>query len=206
MKFSSKVLGILLVLLAVAIVVSAASASGLVKNDFNNGNFTMDVPSDSNFQQDVISNFSVGEIAVNIVFYENKANNSNDVNTIIYFKDSSVNRTMISDFIEDIEMTGENVEETDKYVVLKTAKNSKDFDITNDFESIFSFVENLFSSDDTVSVSASSSGNNESFDLDSNIESFDYAVYLKHSDDKVVVISGDNLELLKSMAETVSFN
>ena len=173
MKFSSKVLSILLVLLAVAIVISAASASGLVKNDFNKGNFTMDVPSDSNFQEDVISNFSVGEIAVNMVFYENKANNSNDVNTIIYFNDSSVNRTMISDFIDDIERTGENVEETDKYVVLKTAKNSKDFDITNDFDSIFSFVENLFSSDDTVSVSASSSVNNESFDLDSDIESFD---------------------------------
>ena len=44
-------------------------------------------------------------------------------------------------------------------------------------------------------------------DVDSNIKDCDYSIYLKNQgNDKVIVISGNNIELLKAMAETVSFN
>lgn len=54
-----------------------------------------------------------------------------------------------------------------------------------------------------------SSGNasvNVSSDINSNIADCDYSLYLKNSgNSQVVVISGNDLELLKSMAETVKF-
>ncbi len=71
--------------------------------------------------------------------------------------------------------------------------------------------ENVSISTDGISVSGSSASGNEtvnvSSDVDSNIEDSQYSIYLKNSDnDKVIVISGNNLELLKEMAESASFN
>ena len=71
--------------------------------------------------------------------------------------------------------------------------------------------ENVSITSDGVSVSGNSSAGNEtvnvSSDLDSNIKNSDYSIYMKNQNNgEVIVISGNNLEVLKSMAETVSFN
>ena len=242
MKFNSKVLGILLVLFSVAIIISAASAADLVKNDFTRDNFGIEVPLGSDFKEGALTEFSFGDIAMNVVFYKNSGNNSDDINSIIYFKDTSNNKTLISEFVNDLENSGKKVGETDKYVILKVNKNSKDFDITNNFDNISSFIDSIFTSggdiklsadekslsasdkgfevsdangdnvsitSDEITVSGESSGGNgsfEDFDVNSNIESHDYAIYLKNSaNDEVIVLSGNNLNLLKSMAETVNF-
>lgn len=239
LKINSKILGILLSSLAIAMVISAASAVDLV-SDFNNDNFGMDVASGTNFTETV--NITTGDI--NLVIFENSADNSNDANSIIYFKDSTSNKKEITDFVKDLERDGTKVEETDKYVVLKNNHNSHGFDIAEDFNNIggiFNMVGSIFSDEgfnvtsEGNSISLSSNGlevsdangenvsitseginvsgeaNNEtvnvSSDVDSNIKDCDYSIYLKNQDnDKVIVISGNNLELLKAMAETVSFN
>ena len=236
MKFNSKILGILLSSLAITMVISAASAVDLV-SDFNNGDFGIDVASGANFTETV--NIVTGDI--NLVIFENSANNSNDVNSIIYFKDSTSDKKEVTGFLKDLERDGTKVEETDKYVVLKNNHKSHGFDIGNDIGDIFNMVGSIFSdegfnvSSEGNSVSISSrglevsdangenvsitsegvkvsdgAGNetvNVSSDVDSNIKDCDYSIYLKNqAGDKVIVISGNNLELLKAMAETVSFN
>ena len=236
MKFNSKILGILLSSLAIAMVISAASAVDLV-SDFNNGDFGIDVASGANFTETV--NIVTGDI--NLVIFENSANNSNDVNSIIYFKDSTSDKKEVTGFVKDLERDGTKVEETDKYVVLKNNHKSHGFDIGNDIGDIFNMVGSIFSdegfnvSSDGNSVSISSKGLevsdangenvsitsegvkvsdgvgnetvNVSSDVDSNIKDCDYSIYLKNqAGDKVIVISGNNLELLKAMAETFSFN
>lgn len=234
LKINSKILGVLLALLATAMVISAASAVDLA-NDFNNDGFAMNVASGTNFTQTV--NVSTGDIS--LVIFENSATNAGDANSVIYFKDFTADKKEIAGFINDLEKDGNKVEETDKYVVLENTKNFNGFDIGN-VDDIFNFVGSIFSdeglnvsadgnsislsknglevfdnSGENVSISAdgvsvSSPSDNEtvdvSSDVGSNIEDSDYSVYLKGNDDKVIVISGNNLELLKSMAETVSFD
>lgn len=238
MKFNSKISGIILALLAVAMLISAASAVNLA-NEFNGGNFKIGVLSGTNFDETV--NISTSDM--DLAIFENSANNSGDMDSIIYFKDSTANKSQITSFIKDLESDGTKVEETGGYVVLKNTQNSKDFDIANGLEGIFNFAGSFFSSDglnvssggdsislskngleiydadgenvyitsEGVSVSGSASSGNEtvkvSSDVDSNIGDCDYSVYLKNQDnDKVIVISGNDLELLKAMAKTVSFN
>ncbi|WP_407375949.1 hypothetical protein [Methanobrevibacter sp.] len=70
--------------------------------------------------------------------------------------------------------------------------------------------EGISISSDGININGNSSSENVTAnvteDLKSNFESSDYSVYLKNNDgSQVVVISGNNLEQLKSMAETVSF-
>ena len=233
MKFSSKVFGILIALLAITMVISAASAVDLVK-DFSNDNFGIDIISGANFSEAV--NIATGDM--NLVVFENSGNNSHDANSIIYFKDSTADKKEIAGFINDLEKDGNKVEETDKYVVLKNTHNSKDFDFGNDIGNIFNMVGSIFSDEglnvssegnsislsdkglevsdangENVSITSegvSVSGNgtvNVSSDVNSNIENSDYSIYLKNNDnDKVIVISGNNLEALKAMAKTASFN
>ena len=238
MKSNSKILGVLLALLAAAMVISAASAVDLA-NDFNNDNFRMKVHSDTNFSEAV--NISTNDM--DLVIFENSGKDSDDVNSIIYFKDSTADKNEITGCIGDLENDGTKVEETDKYVVIKNAKNSNNFDIGNGLESIFNIAGSIFSSDglnvssdgnsvslssnglevsdangeivsitsEGVSVSGGSSSDNVtvnvSSDADSNIVNCDYSIYLKNQgNDKVIVVSGNNLELLKAMAETASFN
>ena len=145
-----------------------------------------------------------------------------------------------------MERDANKVEETDKYVVLENNQNFVDFDFANDLDSFFNMIDDFFSSDkdinlsadgnsvslsdkglevsdadgenvsittEGVSVSSGNSSGNETVnvsndvDVNSEIENSDYSIYLKNQDnDKVIVISGNNLELLKAMAETVSFN
>lgn len=236
LKVNSKILGVLLSSLAIAMVISTASAVDLV-SDFNNGDFGIDVASGANFSETV--NIATGDI--NLVIFENSGDSSNDANSIIYFKDSTSDKKEVTGFLKDLERDGTKVEETDKYVVLKNNHKSHDFDIPNDIGDIFNMIGSIFSDEgfnvtsegNSVSISSKGlevsdangenvsitsegvsvsdgAGNetvNVSSDVDSNIKDCDYSIYLKNQDnDKVIVISGNNLELLKAMAETVSFN
>lgn len=238
MKFNSKILGVLLALLAVLMVISAASAVNLA-NDFSNDGFGIKTSSGTDFNE-------TAKIATNdmdFVIYENLGSDSSDVNSIIYFKDSTADKNIIKDFINDLENDGAKVEETNKYIVLKNNQNLNDVDIEGSIDSIFNFADSVFSSDslnlsadgnsislsgdglevhdasgenvsitsDGITVSGEASSDNEtvnvSGDVDSNIENCDYSLYMKNQDnDKVIVLSGNDLELLKAMAETVAFN
>ncbi len=238
MKFNSKILGILLAFLAVLMVISAASAVNLA-NDFNNDCFGIKTISGTNFNETA----NIATNNMNLVIYENLGSDSGDVNSIIYLKDSTADKSMITDFISDLENDGAKVEETNKYIVLKNNQNFNDVDIEGSIDSIFNFADNIFSSDglnvsaegnsislsadgleihdaggenvsitpEGVSVSGDASSDNEtvnvSGDVNSNIKNCDYSLYLKNQDnDKVIVLSGNDLELLKAMAETVTFN
>lgn len=238
LKINSKILGMFIALLAICMVISAASAVDLV-NDFNNDNFEVKIASGTNFTDTV----NIATNNMKLLIFENSGSDSSDVNSIIYFKDSTADKNQINGFIKDLEKDGSKVEETDKYVVLKNSQNSKDFNISDNIDGLFNFAGGLVSSDglnvsadgnsislssngfevssadgenvsvtsEGISVSGNSSAGNESVnvssDVDSNIKNSDYSIYLKNQDNgEVIVISGDNLELLKSMAETVSFN
>ncbi|MBQ6099963.1 hypothetical protein [Methanobrevibacter sp.] len=237
MKLNSKILGVLLALLAVGVAVSAVSAVNLA-NDFNNNEFGIDVVSDTHFNESV----NISSKGMDLVIFENSGSNSDDVNSIMYFKDSTADKNQISGFIKGLENSGSKVEETEKYIVLKNNQNVPDFDMGNTFDSIFNFVGSIFSSDglsisdggnsvslssnglevsdvngqnvsitsDGVHVSGNESSNetvNVSSNISSNITNCDYSIYLKNPDNnKVIVLSGNNLELLKQMAETASFN
>lgn len=237
LKFNSKILGVFLASLAIAMVISAASAVDLA-NDFKYDDFGIKVASGTNFNETV--NISVNDM--NMIVFENSGNASSDANSIIYFKDTSADKKEITSFIKDLEKAGNKVEETDKYVVLKNNYSYKDFDIDVDLDSIFNFVGSIFSDEglnlsadgnsvsisdkgleisdasgenvsitsNGVSVSGDASSDNVtvdvSSDVDSNIKDCDYSVYLKNKDNsQVIVISGNNLELLKAMAENASF-
>lgn len=219
-------------------VISAASAVDLV-NEFNNDNFGVKVASGSNFADTV----NIATNNMKLLIFENSGSDSSDVNSIIYFKDSTADKNQIDGFIKDLEKDGTKIEETDKYIALKNSQNSNDFDVSNNIDGFFNIAGSIFSSDglnvsaddnsislssngfkvssvdgenvsitsDGVSVSGNSSAGNEtvnvSSDVDSNIKNSDYSIYLKnHDNSEVIVISGNNLELLKSMAETVFFN
>jgi len=219
-------------------IISAASAVDLIY-DFNNDNFAVKVASGTNFTDTV----NVTTNNMKLLIFENSGIDSSEVNSIIYFKDSTPDKNQINGFIKDLEKDGSKVEETDKYVALKNSQNSNDFDILNNLDGFFNIAGNIFSSDglnvsaddnsislstngfkvssadgenvsitsEGVSVSGNSSAGNEtvnvSSDVDSNIKNSDYSIYLKNQNNsEIIVISGNNLELLKSMAGTVSFN
>lgn len=238
MKLNSKILGIMMAALAVCVVISAASAVDLT-NDYKYGDFAINVPSGTGFNETV--NIAVSDM--NLTIFENSGKNSKDFNSLIYFKDLSSDKKEMAGFIKDLEKKANKVEETDKYVVLKNTNNSQKINIETDIEGMFDVVGDIFSGDglnvsaDGNSVSLSNKGfqvsdaNGEGMsissegisvsdglssenvtvnatkDLNSNFELSDYSIYLKNSkENQVVVLSGNNLELLKSMAETVSFN
>lgn len=97
MKFNS-ILGVLLALLAVAMVISAASAVDLA-NNFNNDDFKVNVPSGADFNEIV----NIADNEMNLVVFENSGDGSNDANSIIYFKDSSANKNELDGFVKDLE-------------------------------------------------------------------------------------------------------
>ncbi len=238
MKLNLKVFGILMALLAVGCVVSAACAVDL-GNDFSTGDFTVKTPSGAEFTENV----NVAMDDINFTIFKNLGMNSDDFNSVIFFKDSTADKKDFDTFLKDLKKEGTQVEKTDKYVVLKNNHNGADFNVNSDLDGIFNIADDIFSSDglnisadgnsvslsgkglnvssedgenisagpEGISVSGGSSSDNMSVnvssDIDSNIKDCDYSVYLVNSDkNSVIVISGNNLELLKSMAETVSFN
>ena len=81
LKLNSKISGVLLALFAISIVISAASAVDLV-NNFNNGNFGIDVASGTNFTETV----NVTANGIELVIFENSGNNSDDAKRMSLLK------------------------------------------------------------------------------------------------------------------------
>lgn len=249
MKLNSKILGILTLLFAGAIVISAAAAADLVDDDFNSEHFSIDVPSNSNFSQGSNTGIKLGDVAIHMALFQNLANNSKDVSAVLYFHDDSDDKNLMDDFVADLEKDGKVIEETDKYKVIENEPyEGWNFgsDSSNSSDNVFSFITSFFGSEDGVNVTTNE-GNlslsendlnvslmndtNVSFTKDeiaisdnenqllgeddlvsegymvANIHDDAYAVYLNNSDNsKVIVIAGDDLGLLKAMADSVSFN
>lgn len=240
MKANSKILGILIVLLVV-ITVSAASAF-----DFNN--FSINTPAGSNFTQQATTNLSIGDMAIDFVIFENSGNNSEDVSSIIYYRDSTSGSNMTSNMFNDLKKDNEVAEENGNYTIFKI-KNS-DLNLSDNLgpdsvDDLFNMVGEIFSGDANMNFSAdgnsvSLSGNkleisdasgenvsispkgvnvssvndtngsvNVTVDEDVNpaIHDDDYVAYLKNKDNtQVVLIAGDNLDLIKQMAGSAKFN
>lgn len=238
LKINSKHLGIIFVLLGIVLVVSAV---GAVNDDFKNEDFTMDVPSGSDFNEATTTDFNMGDIAMHMVIFENSADNSNDVSTIIYLKDFSKNKTVISDTINDLESQGKVEEDNGTFKVIKNNhvanskvnKNVLD-DVLNIFGGLFSNKDiNVSSGGNSVSLSdkgldisdadgenvsissegvhISSSSGNESANVQTSmnlnsINDDDYCVYLTNqNNDQLIVVAGNNLDVLKTMAKSASF-
>lgn len=272
MKINSKILYVLSALAMLAIVISSASAADeLVSNEFDNESFVIDVPVGSDFNKEATTVVNAGDVAMNMSVFYNNGDNSNDVSAIMYLKDSSSNQNIVSDLINDLEKGGNIIEKNNKFVVIET-QNSNNWDFFNigdDIDSLWSFVDGIFSSDSNVNVStddadvqvssadginidsenssvklssnglqvsdangedvsistdgvkvsggASDANGEDNVSVDTNItispdtvssiEDGKYAICIKNLDNgQVIVITGDNLDLLESMAQSASFN
>lgn len=220
-------------MLAIVIVISAASAVDLA-GDFNNKDFKVNVLSATSFNETV--NISTNNISLvvfensgnnskdvnSLVYFKDSSANKNEINAFIKDLEKNGNKVEETDkyivlkntqkssdfdisnnldgifdfagsiFSSDglnVSSNGNSVSFSDKGLEISDA-NGENVSITSEGVSV--------SGNGTVSVSSSA---------DSNIENCDYSIYLKNSNnDKVIVISGNDLELLKEMAKTVSFN
>ena len=269
LKVNSKILGILSALFVLAIIVSSAGAAAdLAAGGIDSDNFALDVPSGSDFASVATTNLNVGDVAMDMEVFENKGENANDVSTIMYLKDSSSNKNIISDLYDDLKNDGPVIEENENYFVVETKDSNNwnffNFDIGNDIENIWNFATGIFSSDSNVDVSTEDAdvkvSNNDGININtddntsvslsteglkvsdpsgedvsistdgvkvsddngnsnvetnvtvdehmvSNIDNADYAICIKNPEnDQAIVLCGNNLELLKSMAESASFS
>jgi hypothetical protein len=160
LKFNSKFLGVLTALFVIAMAMSIACAA----NSIDNENFSIEVPDGSDFSQVSTSNISFGDMAIDMLAFENSGSNSADVGTIMYLKESADDLNIISDLYNDLKKDGEIAEENDKYVIFKTP-NSNDFlnlDVGNSLDDIMGFAEGIFSSEDK-DIGFSSNGDSISF-------------------------------------------
>ena len=218
-------------------VISAASAVDLT-NQFKNDDFGVNVVSGADFNETL--NIAADDIVLK--GYENLGDGASDANYILFFKDSSSEKTETEEFVIDLEKSGNKIEETDKYVILE---NNGDYspDVDMNLDEIFKTAEDIFSSEginvsadgnsislsgngieisdsegENVSITSEGisisgdevSGNgtfNVSGDGDYDFKNSKYSLFLKNQNkDSVIVISGDNMDVLKAMAETVTFN
>lgn len=269
MKINSKYLFIVSALLAFAIVISSVGAvDDLVSNEFENESFVIDIPSGSDFSKEVTTVLKVDDVAMNMSVFENHGDNSDDVSTIMYLKDSSSNKDVVNDFINDFKKDGDVIEENSKFIVIKT-QNSNNWDFLNigdDINSFWSFIDGIFSSDSEADVSTNdadvkvssadginidsenssvklsseglhvsdANGSDVSISTDGvkvsngasddsgndsanttvsvnanaipNVDNGDYAICIKNLEDgQVIIITGNNLDLMESMAQSASF-
>ncbi len=247
LRFDSKILGIFTALFVIAVVISAANAADLV-DEFNNENFKINVPSGCDFSQNATTDVNVGEVVMSMIVFENTGNNSNNVSSITYLNDSSADKKIVSDVINDLKKDGEIVEENGNYTIVKTQNITNSdvsvSDIENGINSIMGFANDLFSSNGDLNFSAdgnsislsdkgleiadangtnvsiSSEGikvsegdelsNDTNITVDGNMSTDfndgDYVAFLTNQDNnQLILISGNNLDSLKAMADTVSF-
>ncbi|WP_407461944.1 hypothetical protein [Methanobrevibacter sp.] len=268
MKFNSKYAYILSAFFVLAIVISSVGAADLVKGDFGNEGFQIDIPSGGDFSKAATTNLKFGDMSMNMDVFENKGDNAKDISSIIYFKDGTPDKQMVSDMFADLKKDGKVIEETDNYVVVEN-QNSNDFlnfDIGNGFDDLWNFATGIFGGDNSVDVSTQdadvkvspdkginvadaenntvsisseglhindasgedvsisadgvkvSGGNdsdgesadaNVSVDADAfaNIYNGDYFICIKNSgNDQLIILTGNDLDLMKSIAETASFS
>lgn len=234
MKFNSKILSVLLVLLAVLMVISAASAVDLVNDigievpsesnfdetanvNMNNVNFVIFENSASN-ANDVAS----------IIYFKDSEADKNSLNDFI--KDLEDDGEKIEETDKySVFKTTQNSNDFDVPTgfdnVLNFAEDlfsqGNGFNFSADGNSV-SFSdeglkisdasgENVSISSEGINVSGDSSSDSENVDISSevgqDIEKLDYYIFLKNTNgNEVVVIFGNDLDSLKSMAETASFN
>ena len=223
----------------------------------------MYVPAESNFSQDVSTNFNFGDIGFDMDIFENKGKYSQEFNTVMYFKDYSSDHSMINDLTNDLKKDGEVVEEGDDYFVIKTQNspwNFFDFNIGDDLNGLWDFASGIFSSGVDMNVSTNDSdvkinneginivdsegnvslsgngldisdanGQNVSFsseglnisgdefsnesvsveaenlDINSNIQDSDYVLCIVcPGGDSVIMLCGDDLNLIENMADSTS--
>ena len=201
MILNSKIIGILSLFLALAIIISGVSAAdnNLVSDDLANKNFKIDVPSGSTFHEGASTNLKVGDLDFIMNVYENSGNGSEDVNAILYFKDSSADKKVIDDMYNDLQKEGEIVEETDDYFIVKTQNNNWDllnFNIGDDIGGAWDFVTGLFFGDSEVSVSAN----------DSDVEVSNDGINIVSPDNETVSLSDQGLEVSDANGEGVSIS
>lgn len=268
MENNSKILTILFTLFVFVFLISTAGALDydLASNGFDSENFLIDTPEGSNFIKKTTTDFNSGNLSMSMEIFTNHGNNTDDLSTIMYLKDSS-DKNIFSDFINDLKNDGYLVEENDNYFLLKN-QNSNDwnffnFDIANNFNSLWTIAEGILSPDtdinlradgdnvevsnggikiadsdnnnvslstkglevsdsdgENVSISAdgikvskasgkASADGNISIDSDMlfNVQDADYIICIKSKNsNQVIIITGNNLELMKSMADTASFS
>ena len=96
MKMNSKILCIFIAFLAICMIISAASAVDLV-NNFSYDDFEVKVASGTNFTDSV----NVTTNNMKLLIFENSGIDSSDVNSIIYFKDSTADKNQVNGFITD---------------------------------------------------------------------------------------------------------
>ena len=149
MKSNSKLIYALSALFVLAILVAsvAAADSNLANDTLKGDNFKINIPSGSEFNQQSTTNLNIDGQGFNMLVFENTADNK-DVDSVLYFKDNTNDSSIISDMIKDMIKDNEVVEETDKYVILKTQNAGGwnffgvDFggltDIANGFDGLFS--------------------------------------------------------------------
>lgn len=275
MKINSRFVCILSALFVLAIMVTSVGAADNMTSDYlGSDDFKINVPSDSDFHEEATTNLKIAGEGFNMVVFENAAINKNDVDSVLYFKDATTESSIVADMIKDMKKDNDIVEETDKYVVLKTQKsddwNIFGFDLGgfDDFANIF---DGFFSGDSEVNVTADgsdvevskdginvdnsengtfslsskglevsdedgsgisitddgitfsdSASSNESSDssvaedseanftfngnINTDIQDTDYVICVKNPEnDTLIMITGNNLELMKSMADTASF-
>ena len=201
MILNSKIIGILSLFLALAIIISGVSAAdnNLVSDDLANKNFKIDVPSGSTFNEGASTNLKVGDLDFIINVYENSGNGSEDVNAILYFKDSSADKKVIDDMCNDLQKEGEVVEETDDYFIVKTQNNNWDllnFNIGDDIGGAWDFVTGLFFGDSEASVSTN----------DSDVEVSNDGINIVSPDNETVSLSDQGLEVSDANGEGVSIS
>lgn len=219
-------------MLAIVVVISAASAVDLA-NDFNNKDFKVNVPSGTNFNETV--NISTGNMNLmvfensgnnsrdvnSLVYFKDSSANKKEINGFI--KDLEKNGNKVEETDKYIVL--KNTQKSSGFDIsnnldgifdsVSSIFSSDGLNVSSNGNSVSFSGKGLEVSDangENVSITSegvSVSGNgtvNVSSNADSNIQNCDYSIYLKNNNDKVIVISGNDLELLKEMAETVSFN
>ena len=232
-KIDSRILSALSALLVVAIAISSVGAADLTSNGIESANFAIDIPSGSDFAEETTTNLNIGDFAISMEIFANNGENANDVSTVVYLKDSSKDQSVISDVINDLKKDGPIVEENEKYFIVETKDANNwdflNFNIGNDIDSLWNFATGIFSDDSNVNVTTeddvsistdgikvtgndgsaeASADGNVSIDGDmmSHVNNADYAICIENPDNnQVIVIAGNDLELLKSIAETASF-
>lgn len=132
--------------------ISAASAA----DSLNSGNFGINVPAGSNFVQEATTNISFGDIAMDMLVFENLGNNSDNVSTVMFLNDSSPDKSAISSVYGDLEKNGEIVEQSGNYTIFKTQNSDDLLNLSGDdaLGGISDFVGGIFSSISDVNVSS----------------------------------------------------
>lgn len=185
MKTNSKLIYALSALFVLAILVASVAAADtkLANDTLQVDNFKINIPSGTEFNQQATTNLNIDGQGFNMLVFENTADNK-DVDSILYFKDNTNDSSIISDMMKDMKKDNEVVEETDKYVIIKTQNaGGWDFfgvdfgglsDIANGFDGLFSDNSGVNVSAEGSDVKLSTDGinidnsDNGSFSLTSN--------------------------------------